>query len=178
MHTFPKSYIDYLVEFHGSRDYFECHELLEEYWKEHPEDPLEQTWVGLIQLAVGQYHERRGNLRGAEKMLQQAEKKLSNAPLDNLGIEWVSLQRQLSTKLAQLTQKSVQPYIDIDFHLTNEELKTACAAACAKRGFIWGTPSPMQDESIIHRHTKRDRSDVIAARQHALLAKKRERNGM
>lgn len=30
---YPEAYIEYLAEFHGSRDYFECHELLEEHWK-------------------------------------------------------------------------------------------------------------------------------------------------
>ena len=27
---FPLKYIDFLVHFHGDRDYFECHEILEE----------------------------------------------------------------------------------------------------------------------------------------------------
>ncbi len=30
---YPNAYLDYLVYFHGHRDYFECHEVLEEYWK-------------------------------------------------------------------------------------------------------------------------------------------------
>ncbi|WP_260405419.1 DUF309 domain-containing protein, partial [Paenibacillus sp. 598K] len=63
---YPDDYIQYLIEFHVTRDYFECHELLEEYWKEQPgDDPFYDTWVGLIQIAVSQYHHRRSNHRGA-----------------------------------------------------------------------------------------------------------------
>ena len=32
--VYPEAYIEYLMYFHGNRDYFECHEVLEEYWKE------------------------------------------------------------------------------------------------------------------------------------------------
>ena len=36
MTQYPEAYTDYLCYFHGARDYFECHEVMEEYWKEHP----------------------------------------------------------------------------------------------------------------------------------------------
>ncbi|MCD2486520.1 DUF309 domain-containing protein, partial [Staphylococcus aureus] len=49
---YPKAYIDYLVEFHATRDYFECHEILEEYWKEDPPKKRKRYWVGFIELAV------------------------------------------------------------------------------------------------------------------------------
>ena len=55
--AYPEAYIDFLVHFHGDRDWFECHERLEEYWKEHPDDPKSDTWVGLIQVAeIGRAH--------------------------------------------------------------------------------------------------------------------------
>ncbi|MDQ8739396.1 DUF309 domain-containing protein [Paenibacillus sp. LHD-38] len=177
MQLFPKAYIDYLVEFHASRDYFECHELLEEYWKEHPEDPLSLTWVGLIQLAVGLYHERRGNRRGAEKMLVQAERKLFMAPLAELGIKKDSLVEQLKLRITSLQTGEDRLYSDIDFLIINDEVAALCKQACEQRGLKWGTPSPLHDESIIHRHTKRDRSEVILARMEAYAAKKREREG-
>jgi len=178
MITFPNAYISYLVEFHASRDYFECHELLEEYWKEHPGDPFANTWVGLIQLAVGLYHERRGNLRGAAKMLVQAEQKLSVSPLEKLGIDKDSLQKQLIPRIAALQAEDGRAYADFDLRIINNEVFALCMQACEDRGLIWGSPSPIDDESIIHRHTRRDRSDVIAARLKAYTAKKRERNGL
>lgn len=49
---YPKAYIDYLVYFHGLRDYFECHEVLEEHWKKDDKAERKKYWVGLIQIAV------------------------------------------------------------------------------------------------------------------------------
>ena len=33
---YPTEYIQFLIHFHGDYDYFECHEILEEYWKTKP----------------------------------------------------------------------------------------------------------------------------------------------
>ncbi|PAD68333.1 hypothetical protein CHH83_14265, partial [Bacillus sp. 7586-K] len=33
---YDQEYIDFLVHFHCDRDYFECHEILEEHWKKDP----------------------------------------------------------------------------------------------------------------------------------------------
>lgn len=68
---YPKPYIDYLVYFHTNRDYFECHEVLEEHWK--VADPRHRNvlWVGLIQVAVSLYHHRRSNYVGAERTMKK-----------------------------------------------------------------------------------------------------------
>ncbi len=66
---YPKAYIDYLVEFHATRDYFECHEILEEFWKEDPPKKRKRYWVGFIQLAVALYHHRRQNTAGAKRLM-------------------------------------------------------------------------------------------------------------
>ncbi|WJH34118.1 DUF309 domain-containing protein [Paenibacillus sp. CC-CFT747] len=87
MGHYPEEYRAYLVYFHAERDYFECHEILEEYWKSNPQDPLAPAWVGLIQLAVGLYHERRSNTSGALKMLNGANSRLTEDALEKLGIE-------------------------------------------------------------------------------------------
>lgn len=178
MSTFPDSYVAYLVEFHATRDYFECHELLEEYWKEHPDDPLADTWIGLIQLAVGLYHERRGNGSGASKMFEQARRRLTLSPLEQLGIEKDGLLAQLNERITSLRTDRQAAYSDINMRIVNAELLLMCNQLCEERGIVWGKASQLSDEFIIHRHTLRDRSDVIAARLEAYTAKKRERNGM
>lgn len=178
MKTFPHAYVCYLVEFHASRDYFECHELLEEYWKEHPGDPLSETWVGLIQLAVGLYHQRRGNRRGALKMLSQAEAKLSAAPLDAIGLDKQRLLEELARRTSQLSRDEALDgglYSDLDLTIASRELRIECEAECARRGWGWGKPSRLEDPALIHRHKLRDRSGVLAARQAALADKQRER---
>lgn len=102
MTNYPSAYIDYLVYFHGDRDYFECHEVLEEYWKEHPGDPLSGIYVGLIQVAVALYHQRRGNRNGAVKMLKQAIRGLHNPLVEQLGINGEQLQARLKQRLEEL----------------------------------------------------------------------------
>jgi len=168
---YPDAYIAYLVEFHATRDYFECHELLEEYWKEHPGDGKGAIWVGLIQTAVGQYHERRGNLRGAAMMYRQALDRLNVSELEPLGLDRTSLVEQLRDRL-EVTLSGRPDYQDINLKLIHESLKEQCMKLCEERGLSWGISSPMHDESVIHRHLKRDRSEVIAAREAALLAKR------
>ncbi|RJX37772.1 DUF309 domain-containing protein [Paenibacillus pinisoli] len=169
MGIYPDAYIAYLVEFHANRDYFECHELLEEYWKEHPDDGMSDIWVGLIQIAVGQYHERRGNRRGAVMMYKSAERKLADEGLMQLGIDAPSLQHQLAKR--REGAESGQPYKDMEIKLLDHELLELCRQASDELGVAWGTASPMGDADIIHRHLRRDRTEVVAARQEALLKK-------
>ncbi len=69
---YPKAYVAFLHEFHTTRDYFECHEILEEFWKEDPPDQRKKYWVGLIQLAVALYHQRRGNGKGAKRLISNS----------------------------------------------------------------------------------------------------------
>ena len=76
--VYPEAYIEFLMYFHGNRDYFECHEVLEEYWKEVDPGNRSSHWVGLIQVAVGFYHYRRGNLAGALRTFHKAIKNIES----------------------------------------------------------------------------------------------------
>ena len=49
---------------------FHAHEVLEDAWKSGP-DAERQLWRGLAQLAVGLTHAMRGNVRGAETLLDR-----------------------------------------------------------------------------------------------------------
>lgn len=175
MRSYPTSYIAYLVHFHATRDFFECHELLEEYWKEHPEDGLADLWIGLIQLAVGQYHERRGNRRGARRMYAESFNRLSIADWSTTGLDRVDLMKQLQERLLSTNGDETASYRDISFRIQDDELKRLCEAECLRLGVVWGVQSPMDNDALIHRHMLRDRSDVIAARAAALAEKKEER---
>lgn len=173
MQVYPSAYIDYLIEFHANRDYFECHELLEEYWKEHPESPYAKTWVGLIQTAVSLYHGRRGNTAGARKMNRQALVNLNEADLRYLGIDagaFLDAVRKRGEKL----EEDALPYADMNIPIADTQLELVCKELCKKRGLVWGQPSDMTNEELIHRHTRRDRSEVIRARQEQLELRKRK----
>ncbi|WP_127583509.1 DUF309 domain-containing protein [Paenibacillus koleovorans] len=166
MTLYPEPYIQYLVHFHGDRDWFECHELLEEYWKAHPEDPKSRTWVGLIQVAVGLYHERRGNRRGAVKMLKSAELNLNAQHMAELGLKAEATFRSVMER-RQLVEAGVtigERFLDLNLTIADPELLRKCLTVCSEQGLIWGAPSQLENEELIHRHTRRDRSDVIAAR--------------
>lgn len=172
--TYPAAYVSYLVEFNGTRDFFECHELLEEYWKEHPGDPRAAVWVGLIQLAVGQYHERRENRRGAVKMYEKALEKLTPQSLEGLGLNGVHAISDLAKRYVHLNSGQTLPYADITLIVTDPELERLCLQLCEALQVQWGSVSPM-DEALVHRHKLRDRSDVLAERNAAIEAKKRNR---
>ncbi|TYP72587.1 DUF309 domain-containing protein [Paenibacillus methanolicus] len=165
---YPRAYVRYLVEFHATRDYFECHELLEEHWKEHPGDPFADTWVGLIQLAVGCYHHRRGNLSGAVKMFMQASNRLKAETLKELGLDGERSIALLNERRAAASAGAA--FLDVQLPIVDEWLSGECLRMTREDGLIWGAPST-GDESLTERHRLRDRSDVLAAREAALKAK-------
>ncbi|MBB3110397.1 hypothetical protein FHS18_002464 [Paenibacillus phyllosphaerae] len=168
---YPEAYRLYLVEFHATRDYFECHELLEEYWKSQPDDPFAQQWVGLIQVAVGSYHHRRGNHSGAVKMFRQARMRLTIEQLETLGLDGIATQAALDERIQAVEQEL--PFTDLNLPIKDVQLLWACKAKAAEEGYPWGLPS-RADQALTERHRLRDRSDVIAARQAAVEAKGRK----
>ncbi|MDT8860092.1 DUF309 domain-containing protein [Alkalihalobacillus sp. MEB130] len=165
---YPTAYLDYLIYFHVERDYFECHEVLEEYWKEH--DPKNRTsiWVGLIQVAVGLYHHRRGNRNGAIRMYEKAISILEKqkTALSELGLHKSDLIRQLQSQ-HQLASNTRNTFHDINLTFSKEDLLPACIERCQQLGLTWTTTSTPK-EDIIYKHKLRDRSDIIRERQQQL----------
>ncbi|EXX89783.1 hypothetical protein BG53_14050 [Paenibacillus darwinianus] len=174
MDHYPEAYRAYLIEFHATRDYFECHELLEEYWKAlPPAEPDRDVWMGLIQIAVASYHHRRGNRSGARKMFGQAAVRMKRDALDRLGLDGEALLRIVGERLKELDAcPESAPYREFDLPIADHALLISCMEASERKGFEWGTPSPMGDRGLIDRHTLRDRSDVIKAREAAVSKKK------
>ncbi|GGD64136.1 DUF309 domain-containing protein [Paenibacillus nasutitermitis] len=167
--NYPETYVTFLVEFNGTRDYFECHELLEDYWKSHPGDALADTWVGLIQIAVASYHYRRGNSQGAVKMFRKSLERLLPERLEQLGLNGDGLMRIVEAKLSELEQGA--SFRDIILPILDQRLLDRCMQHCSSRNIIWGAKSP-HDEELLHRHKLRDRSDVIEARAAAIAVRK------
>lgn len=58
------------VDLFNRREFFDCHEILEAYWKVQ-EEPEKQLTQGLIQIAVAYYHSLRNNRAGAVKLLNR-----------------------------------------------------------------------------------------------------------
>jgi uncharacterized protein len=170
--TYPQAYLQYLVHFHGNRDYFECHEVLEEYWKEVDPGNRSSHWVGLIQIAVGLYHYRRNNVHGAERILSKALCNLKdNQPaLDGLGLDSPSLIRTLDKTISNIGEKI--PYNSLDLPIKDPALLNEAEDLCREEGYTWCMPSDLSNEQLIHRHSMRDRTPVIDERLKALNKKR------
>ncbi|MBI3076356.1 MAG: DUF309 domain-containing protein [Deltaproteobacteria bacterium] len=78
------------IRLFNARDFFECHEVLEELWRSESGEPR-AFYQGLIQLAVGFYHLVNGNYRGATSVLQRGMEMLRPYAPAYLGVEVASL---------------------------------------------------------------------------------------
>lgn len=182
MREYAEAYVAFLVHFHGTRDYFECHELLEEHWKQEADPALRDVWHGLIQVAVALYHERRGNRAGALKMMGMALRRLAHADMRLAGLEKDRLLVQLRERIAELEgdgesgdKNEAISFRDMALPVADSELLESARRLCADWGYVWGRPSPLEDTELIERHRLRDRNEVMEerARQLAVRADRR-----
>lgn len=165
MQTYPQEYIDYLIYFHTERDLFECHEVLEEYWKKMPECRFGTSWVGLIQVAVGLYHQRRGNLKGAAKMLASASNQLSETALNELGLDGENFLQSIQARSNQIQENPTLPYEDFNLPIKDLNLLRICLQTAEQKKLQWLKPSDLSNLQLLHKHTLRDRSEVIQERE-------------
>ncbi|KQY82973.1 hypothetical protein ASD24_11785 [Paenibacillus sp. Root52] len=121
MNSYEPLYIDYLIYFNRDQDYFECHEVLEELWLKCERDSF---YKGMLQIAVGLYHFRNGNLRGARMMFQSALELLETYPAAQQGIELGRLVQEVRELLEGLTDSDSDslPYRDLTIVIQDEVL--------------------------------------------------------
>ncbi|MCS7460126.1 DUF309 domain-containing protein [Paenibacillus doosanensis] len=125
--SYDRLYVEFVYYFNVARDYFECHEVMEELWLEEGRAPLYQ---GLLQVAVGLYHHRNGNVSGAVKLFTAALEKLEPRQKAEAGIDLVRLVRDSRLYLAKLERIEEQPFdfYDLDIRITDPELETMVEA--------------------------------------------------
>jgi len=58
------------IELFNNREFFECHEVLEDQWRREMSD-LKDLYQSIIKIAVGFYHAERKNYVGAVKVLRK-----------------------------------------------------------------------------------------------------------
>ncbi|MCQ6273823.1 DUF309 domain-containing protein [Bacillus sp. V3B] len=172
---FPQEYINYLVHFHGNRDYFECHEILEDYWKKVDNGNKESIWVGFIQLAVANYHHRRGNFKGASRTIQKSLHifSINKEELIRLGIEFTLLVKQMNEQLTHIENR--QDYQSMTLPIYSKSLVEECKNRSLELNMQWCSESDINDLQIVHRHVSRDRTSVINERKKALEKKTNRR---
>ena len=162
--TIDVLFVDYCAYFNGNKDYFECHEVLEELWKEIAPGDKSHVLVGFIQVATSLYHWRRGNIRGATKSMKSAidiirqQQETSYFKL----IEYEAF--VANCEQALLKMKCSLPFEGFALSFTNRAFFKAVKNRIATL--------PEEDEHFIqHKHKLRDRSDVILARAIRLAEK-------
>ena len=168
---YPSKYIDFLVHLLASRDFFECHELLEEQWKE--ENQENSHWIGLIQFSVGLYHQRRKNTSGALKMFKSSKKYLHKDSITLLSLDFDELISIIDDRIS-----NIENFIDPTISIIDEDLLSLCKERSQGLGFIWGGRSSADEEQMINRHSFRDRSQVILERQKSFEDKLFERGSI
>ncbi|MMZ63907.1 hypothetical protein D3C76_276870 [compost metagenome] len=128
--SYEPLYVAFLIYFNRDRDYFECHEVLEELWLKLDKEPL---YKGLLQVAVGLYHFRNGNVTGGRKMLRSACQRLALYPHDSLGIDLGKLLREAAAYADALDDYSTHqiPYYDLSIDVDDPELRAEIEAASA-----------------------------------------------
>jgi predicted metal-dependent hydrolase len=172
---YPQAYVDFLVYFHGERDYFECHEVLEDYWKEDERGDRKIHWVGLIQIAVSLYHHRRNNFNGAKRMMKSAITILEQEEnaISHLGLHHRRLLITLNERFEQM--KNNIEYTSLNLPIVDQSLLEHCKKACLQAGCQFGDPSNIDNTALIHKHSLRDRNDVLLEREKQLELKQKRK---
>nr|WP_166242546.1 DUF309 domain-containing protein [Paenibacillus turpanensis] len=114
-------YVAFIYYFNIERDYFECHEVMEELWLEEGRDPHYQ---GLLQIAVGLYHFRNGNVSGSIKLFSQGIDKLGAIVGDRYGIRLQKLVDQSVDYVEKLKRIEQEPFsfYDLTIEIVDPEL--------------------------------------------------------
>lgn len=154
-------FVKFIIYFNDNQDFFECHEVLEDYWNSIPQRTKTHPLTGYILLATGLYHWRRGNTIGALRTIKKAQHKMSTmdsiTPSFTEGIDF-ELLRENVDKSIQLIEAEV-PFTSFKIEVTSHELQHAVKETVTSLKLL-----PAGSEAIIHKHLLRDRTEIIKMR--------------
>lgn len=157
--TEEREFQQFVYEFHVTRDYFECHEILEDFWKRLAPRNKQHEIVGFILLSTAMYHWRRQNFSGAIKSLKKAHMILKQVYPDELSI-LRTIDRDVFLKdLESMYQNAAEHkmYTSYTIPFTSNDL-----AALRKDETVTSV-----DPSVFHKHLTRDRTAVVQERDQA-----------
>ncbi|HNZ13118.1 MAG TPA: DUF309 domain-containing protein [Anaerolineaceae bacterium] len=92
------------MEHFNQGEYFEAHEWLELAWREEKR-PIRELYRGILQVGVAYHHLRRGNIRGAIRLLERAEGWLAQFPDVCQGVD-VRRLRQDADRVRQVLEEN------------------------------------------------------------------------
>jgi len=154
--TFHTSFVAFLKHFNETFDYFECHEFLEDYWKEVSPRQKNHALTALILLATSMYHWRRGNFSGAIKTMKSSAKRMEetkNSPFfENFNCQ--KLTENMTDALVLMTNN--QAFQKFSIEVSNPQLQTLVNELNIER----------KDDLhfLTHKHMLRDRSEILEER--------------
>nr|WP_255723317.1 DUF309 domain-containing protein [Sporosarcina sp. ACRSL] len=155
-------FLNFIVYFNKNQDYFECHEVLEEYWKSIPNYTKDHPLTAFILLSTGLYHWRRGNMDGAYRTLVKAEKRMREIrKLDvryTVAIDFKKLVHD--TEQSVRLVKNSEPFSPFPIALTSVSLQRSVEELASSMNLL-----PVGSDAVIHKHMLRDRSDILAERE-------------
>lgn len=154
--------IHFYYQFHKNQHYFLCHDILEEAWKAYPSFSKNDAVVSLILFATACYHYRRGNHKGALKSYEKSLSVISNAAdSEQLHLDIHHYKKLIRHQITSLREN--QPFVPVKLPLEtsfNQYIKKVYP------NYIF-TSFVISEPYIVHHHLKRDRSEVIQAREEA-----------
>ena len=89
------------IEEFNKSEFFECHEYLEDAWREETRQ-IRFLYQGILQVGVGFYHQENGNWPGATGLLRSGIKRLRDFEPEELGVDVSRLVRESEKCLAEL----------------------------------------------------------------------------
>lgn len=91
------------IELFNAGEWYACHDGLEELWHE-TSGAMRPVLQGILQIAVGQLHNSRGNHRGAAILTGEGLGRLQSSPSQALGLDLLSLRTVAKVWLLELQQ--------------------------------------------------------------------------
>ncbi len=112
MYWQDRRFLQFMRYFNETRDYFECHEVLEELWIDTGVRTKKHVLPLLILISTSLYHWRRGNLCGAEKTMRNALKRFDEVEWDEPHIDKTLLYNQCEHALQSIErQMAFRPFV-------------------------------------------------------------------
>jgi len=108
---YPYQYLLFLYYFNEKRDYYECHDVMEDLWLEEQRSTFLQ---GLLQVAVGLYHFKWNNIPGAILLFEGAIQKLEPYPQKMRGINVGKILNETKEYYERLKNYKEKPFAFYD----------------------------------------------------------------
>ncbi|MBJ6751555.1 DUF309 domain-containing protein [Geomonas sp. Red421] len=109
----PPEELHQAIEEFNLREWFACHETLEELWVG-AQGELRDFYQGVLQVAVALYHWRNGNFKGAEGLLQRGPDLLRRVPDTCLGVDVARLVAEAGGLREALLSLGEERMADVD----------------------------------------------------------------